>query len=58
MTWSHVHRLNVTVAAGVFDLWGLVESKKERQAILVAADMISGVSGVHDHLTRRPEFIY
>jgi len=56
--WSHIHRLNVTVAAGVVDLWGLVESEKERQAILVAAEAISGVTKVNDHLTRRREFIY
>src|SRR6516162_4675105 len=56
--WSHVHRLNVTVAGGVVDLWGFVESEKERQAITVAAETISGVTGVNDHLMRKPEFIY
>jgi CBS domain-containing protein len=56
--WSHVHRLNVTVAAGVVDLWGFVESEKERRAITVAAETISGVTGVNDHLARKPAFIY
>ena len=56
--WSHVHRLNVTVASGVVDLWGFVESEKERQAITVAAETTSGVTGVNDHLMRKPEFIY
>ncbi len=56
--WSHVYRLNVTVAGGVVDLWGFVEFEEERQAILVAAETTSGVTGVNDHLTRRPEFIY
>jgi CBS domain-containing protein len=56
--WSHVHRLNVTVTAGVVDLWGFVESEKERQAITVAAETTSGVTGVNDHLMRRPVFIY
>jgi len=56
--WSHVHRLNVTVAGGIVDLWGFVESEKERQAITVATEAISGVTGVNDHLMRKPEFIY
>lgn len=56
--WSHVHRLNVTVTGGVVDLWGFVESEEERRAITVAAETISGVAGVNDHLTRRPAFIY
>ena len=56
--WSHVHRLNVTVTAGVVDLWGLVESEKERQAIRVAAETITGIAGVNDHLVHRPAFIY
>ena len=56
--WSHVHRLNVTVKAGVVDLWGFVESEKERQAITVAAENISGVTAINDHLMREPAFIY
>ncbi len=56
--WSHVSRLNVTVAGGIVDLWGVVESDKERQAITVAAQTISGVAGVNDHLVRKPAFIY
>jgi CBS domain-containing protein len=56
--WSHVHKLNVTVTAGVVDLWGFVESEKERQAITVAAETVSGVNAVNDHLMREPVFIY
>jgi CBS domain-containing protein len=56
--WSHVHRLNVTVTGGVVDLWGLVDSEKERQAITVVAETVSGVTGVNDHLMHRPAFIY
>jgi CBS domain-containing protein len=56
--WSHVHRLNVTVTGGVVDLWGLVDSEKERQAITVMAETVSGVTGVNDHLMHRPAFIY
>jgi len=56
--WSHVNRLNVTVVGGVVNLWGFVESEKERQAITVAAETISGVTGINDHLMRKPAFIY
>jgi osmotically-inducible protein OsmY len=53
-----VHRLNVTVTAGVVDLWGFVDSEKERRAIAVAAETISGVTGVNDHLMRKPALLY
>jgi CBS domain-containing protein len=56
--WSHVHRLNITVTAGVVDLWGFVESEEERQAITVAAETTCGVTEVNDHLMRKPAFIY
>lgn len=57
-SWSHVHKLNVTVTNGVVDLWGFAESEKERQAIRVAAESVPGVSGVNDHLMREPVFVY
>ena len=56
--WSHVHRLNITVTAGVVDLWGFVESEEERQAITVAAETTCGVTEVNDYLMRKPAFIY
>ena len=56
--WSHVHRLNVTVTDGVVDLWGFAESETERRAIRVAAETISGVTAVNDHLMRRTAFEY
>ena len=56
--WSHVHRLNATVTAGVVDLWGFVESEEERRAIKVAAETISGVTRVNDHLLCKPAIIY
>lgn len=57
-SWSHVHRLNATVANGVVDLWGFAESEQERRAIRVAAESIPGVVAVNDHLMREPAFIY
>lgn len=55
-SWSHVHKLNVTVSNGVVDLWGFADSEKERQAIRVAAELIPGVVEVNDHLMREPVF--
>jgi CBS domain-containing protein len=57
-SWSHVHKLNVTVINGVVDLWGFTQSEKERQAIRVAAESIPGVTAVNDHLMREPTFSY
>ena len=53
-SWSHVHKLNATVANGVVDLWGFAQSEAERRAIRVAAEAIPGVIAVNDHLTREP----
>ena len=57
-SWSHVHRLNVTVSNGVVSLWGFTKSDQERQAIRVAAESVPGVSAVNDHLMREPASIY
>jgi len=56
--WAHPHKLNVTVANSVVDLWGFAESDTERQAITVAAEAIPGVVAVNDHLMREPAFVY
>jgi CBS domain-containing protein len=56
--WAHVHKLNVTVANGVVDLWGFVQSETERQATTVAAEAIPGVTAINDHLMREPAFVY
>jgi len=56
--WSHIHRLNVTVTSGVVNLWGVVDSEQEQRAIVVAAETIPGVTGINDHLTRKPAFVY
>jgi osmotically-inducible protein OsmY len=44
--------LNVTVTNGVAELWGLVESEEERQAIRVAVENVPGVVSVRDNLGR------
>jgi len=56
--WAHVHRINATVTNGVVDLWGVVESDAERQAIRIVAEAIPGVAAVNDHLMREPAFVY
>ena len=57
-SWAHVYKLNVTVTNGIVDLWGLVESNAERQAITVAAEAIPGVTAVNDHLKSEPAYLY
>ncbi len=48
--WAHTGLLNVTVANGIVDLWGLAESDAERKAIKVAAESTPGVGAVHDNM--------
>ena len=56
--WAHTHKLNITVTNGVVDLWGFVESDRERQAMTVAAEAIPGVTTVNDHLMRETGLAY
>lgn len=51
--WAHTMMLNVTVNAGVVDLWGIAESAAERKAIKVAAESTLGVCAVNDNLITR-----
>jgi len=51
--WAHTTLLNVTVNAGVVDLWGIAESAAERKAIKVAAESTLGVRAVNDNLITR-----
>jgi CBS domain-containing protein len=55
--WSHSSSLNVTVADGVVNLWGITNSGAERKAIRVAAEAIPGVRGVNDNMILRPTSI-
>lgn len=52
--WTHTYKLNVTVANGVVDLWGAIDSEAERKALRIAAESVPGVAVVQDHLFRRP----
>jgi len=57
-SWAHAHNLGVTVTNGVVDLWGYAQSSEERKAIRVAAENISGVIAVNDHLADTPILAY
>jgi CBS domain-containing protein len=52
--WAHVSLVNVTAHAGAIDLWGLVDSDAEKEAIRVAVEVTPGVNTVHDNLVVRP----
>lgn len=52
--WTSHGATNVIVTDGVVELWGWVESDVERRAMLVAAQEISGVQKVIDHLGSVP----
>lgn len=48
--WTPVSTLNVTVSAGVVDVWGTISDEQERRAICVVAENTPGVKKVNDHL--------
>jgi len=52
--WLSQRTLNVVVGDGVAHLWGVVVSKEERSAIVVAAERTPGVRMVEDHLIVEP----
>ena len=52
--WSRAQLINVTVAGGVADVWGIVDSPPEKQAIRVAIETMPGVKAVKDNLIVRP----
>lgn len=43
-------QVNVVVKDGVAELWGTITDERERQACIVTAENVDGVSKVHDHL--------
>jgi CBS domain-containing protein len=52
--WSHPSLINVIVRDGTVDLWGIVDSPAEKNAVRVAAEVASGVRTVNDNLIIRP----
>lgn len=49
--WAAIEQFNVTVHDGVVELWGIVESEHQREAIKVAAEITPGVRAVTNNLS-------
>ncbi len=56
--WWRGRDADVLVNAGVIHLWGLVQSREEREAMRVAAEAVPGVRGVKNHLVVQPPATY
>jgi CBS-domain-containing membrane protein len=52
--WAPTTLVNVTARAGVIDIWGIVDSEMQREAIRVAVEVTPGVTMVNDNLIVRP----
>jgi CBS domain-containing protein len=48
--WAPAAMTNVVVRGGVVELWGVILDERQREALKVAAENISGVKSVKDHL--------
>ena len=48
--WAPTAQLNILVRNGVVQLWGTIFDERQREALRVAAENISGVKATEDHL--------
>jgi CBS domain-containing protein len=48
--WARTSRINVIVHDGTVELWGVVRSRAEKEAVRVAAELTPGVRAVNDNL--------
>jgi CBS domain-containing protein len=48
--WSRPTLINVIVQDGIAELWGIVDSQAERNAVRVLAEVTAGVRAVNDNL--------
>jgi len=55
--WAEVSPANVTVKDGVVHLWSSYLSEEEKRALVVAAENISGVRRVEDHMRPVPAYL-
>jgi osmotically-inducible protein OsmY len=53
--WAPTALINATAHSGVIDLWGIVETKAQRDAIRVAVEVTPGVRAVNDNITIQPQ---
>lgn len=49
-SWAPTGSIDIIVRDGVVQLWGTITDERERQATIVAAENIPGVTRVEDHL--------
>lgn len=49
-TWAPANMIDVVVRNGIVHLWGTILDERQRKGIRVAAENISGVRAVEDHL--------
>ena len=52
--WAKTSLINVTVDTGAVDLWGIVDSEAEKQALRVAIEVTPGVRLVTNNVVVRP----
>jgi CBS domain-containing protein len=52
--WVRSSMINITVTDGQVDLWGIVDSLTEKQALRVAVEVTPGVRAVNDNVIVRP----
>jgi CBS domain-containing protein len=52
--WIRPSLINVTVADGTVDLWGIADSPSEKEALRVAVEVMPGVKTVNDNVLVRP----
>jgi CBS domain-containing protein len=52
--WVRPSMVNVTVTDGTVDLWGIVDSSLQKQALRVAVETTPGVKAINDNILVRP----
>lgn len=52
--WAKTSLINVTVDTGAVDVWGIVDSEAEKQALRVAIEVTPGVRSVKNNVVVRP----
>lgn len=53
-SWANPLLVNITVHDGAVDIWGIVRTDAERNAVRVAVENIAGVKTVNDNLALEP----
>lgn len=53
-TGANTENISLIVDGGVVEIWGLVESLEQKQAVTVAAENVAGVTRVENHLGMMP----